>query len=352
MIKGFSMRVQKSLYTKFSLALFLFFNITLVFSQTSEDNFLYTVKKNDTIWDVCNIYVQDPLCWKSLVTYNQIENPKLLAPNSIVKIPNSWLITNDASALVIAVEGVVGVVRTGIPGQKKLVIGDRLSQNDVVEALNGTAMIKFADQSRLLLKENSTIRMASLQFYNSNQLVETRIELLKGRVNSQVEKIVNPKSVYEIFTPAAVAAVRGTEFRVSRTLDSKGNVVMSTELLSGALEIKNSTQSVNITAGQAAIATENSQVSVPIKLLSRPLVVLSERQNFELTYDIQWQPVLGAISYKINLIHNDSQIWEVTTKETSFVVENVPSGSYKLLVRGIDARNIEGKNRQLFIDVP
>lgn len=352
MIKGFSMRVHSSFYSKISIALVLLFNISLTFSQTDDVDFLYTVKNNDTIWGICSTYVQKPLCWKSLVTYNQIKNPKNLSPNSIVKIPNSWLIANEASALVIAVEGVVGVVRTGIPGQKDLVIGDRLSQNDVVQALNGTAMIKFADQSRLLLKENSTIRMASLQFYDSSQLVETRIELLKGRVNSQVEKMTDNKSVYEVYTPAAVAAVRGTQFRVSRTADSKDNVVMSTELLSGNLDINNDTQSVNITAGQAVIATENLGISAPIKLLSRPLVVLSESQNFELTYDIQWQPVDGAVSYKIDLFQNDSQLWEITTKETSFVVENIPSGNFKLLVRGIDERDIEGKNRQLFIDVP
>lgn len=346
------MRVHSSFYSKISIALVLFFNISLVFSQTEDVDFLYAVKKNDTIWAICSAYVHDPLCWKSLVSYNHIKDPKNLSPNSIVKIPSSWLIANTASALVIAVEGVVGVVRTGIPGQKDLVIGDRLSQNDVVQALNGTAMIKFSDQSRLLLKENSTIRMASLQFYDSSQLVETRIELLKGRVNSQIEKITDTKSVYEVFTPAAVAAVRGTQFRVSRTVDTKGNVVMSTELLSGVLEIKNDTQSVNITAGQAVIATEDSGISSPIKLLARPLVVLSERQNFELTYDIQWQPVDGAVAYKIDLIHNNSQLWEITTKETSFVVENIPSGNFKLLVRGIDARDIEGKNRQLFIDVP
>jgi hypothetical protein len=95
-----------------------------------------------------------------------------------------------------------------------LEVGDLLNQEDVVKSQGGSAMIEFADNSRLLLKENSTIRMASLKLYEETQLVNTRVELLKGRVKAQVEKLSNKDSRYEISTPAAVAAVRGTEFKV------------------------------------------------------------------------------------------------------------------------------------------
>ena len=167
------MSMIKRLLTTSIVAL-LYLNAPFTYSESSEE-MLYTVKKDDTVWAVCKTYVTDPLCWKKLADYNQLANPKYLPPNSTLRIPKAWLIDRSTTALVIAVEGDVLVERSGSKVEQELVVGDRLSQQDIVKSMKGTAMIKFADDSRLLLKANSTIRMASLQFYDPSQLVNTRI---------------------------------------------------------------------------------------------------------------------------------------------------------------------------------
>jgi hypothetical protein len=40
------------------------------------------------------------------------------------------------------------------------------------------------------------------------------------------------------------------------------------------------------------------------------------------------------------------------TLDTSFIVENLPSGRFELLIRGVDAQGIEGNQRSIFINVP
>lgn len=333
------------------MATLVLFSASFIDAQAAEDDLIYTVKKSDTVWGVCKAYVSDPLCWQKLVAYNQIKNPKYLPPKSTVRIPKAWLIDHPTTALVIAVEGEVNVVREGIK-EKRLFVADQLSQEDIVKALNGSAMIQFADESRMLLKANSTIRMASLQFYDSDQLVSTRVELLKGRVKALVEKISNKNSRYEISTPAAVAAVRGTEFRVGYAESTEGSAVMRTELLEGALELTSDTNQQDIIAGQAVMAIEGQGVSEPVALLPRPLMALNESKTLTLPFDIQWQPIDGAISYKVSLMMGDGQLWEISTEETYLTLQDLDSGNFELLIRGVDSQGFEGRNRRVKIDLP
>lgn len=325
-------------------------NVPLASSDTDDLN--YTVKKNDTIWGICKTYVSDPLCWKKLVTYNQLKNPKYLPPKSIIRIPREWLLDHPTTALVIAVEGQVNVTRNATKEQRGLIVGDLLNQQDVVQALNGSAMIKFADQSRLLLKANSTIRMETLQFYDPSQLVNTRVELLKGRVKAQVEKISNKNSRYEVVTPAAVAAVRGTEFRVANEKNASGRAVMRAELLTGALEIVSDSNKQSIIAGQAVMAVENEGVYTPVILLPRPLLEINGARSFQLPYDVQWKPLEGAVSYEVTLMTENNQVWQESTKETKFKLQDLDSGSFELLIRGVDSQGFEGRNRHLKINLP
>ncbi|MBL4799155.1 MAG: FecR domain-containing protein [Oleispira sp.] len=317
----------------------------------SEDDLIYTVQENDTVWGVCKIYVTDPLCWLKLVEYNQLKNPKYLPPKSIIKIPKSWLIDHSTTALVIAVEGDVLLVRKNSQQERRLNTGDLLSQEDIVKSMDGTAMIKFADNSRLLLKANSIIRMDSLQFNDLTRLIDTRVELLKGRVKSQVERLSNKNSHYYIFTPAAVAAVRGTEFRVSRSKNSVTNAVeMRTELLTGALLVSSDINQKKVKSGQGVLAIEGVGVSEPIKLLPRPLMALNESQSIALPLLLKWQAIEQAQSYKVTLISKDSQIWERTTENSELLIEDINSGQYQLLIRGVDSKGFEGRNRRLNIE--
>lgn len=345
------MKAIKRLLTSTVCALLLL-NLSASFASSEEDDLHYIVKKNDTVWAICKTYVSDPLCWKKLVTYNQLKNPKYLPPKSIIRIPKEWLSDHPTTALVIAVEGQVNVTRNESKDQRSLIVGDLLSQQDVVQALNGSALIKFADQSRLLLKANSTIRMASLQFYDPSQLVNTRVELLKGRVKAQVKKISNKNSRYEIVTPAAVAAVRGTEFRVENEKNDKGKAVMRAELLTGALEVVSGDNKQNIVAGQAVMAIEGEGVSEPVTLLPRPLLEINGARSFQLPYDIKWQAIEGAVSYQVTLMSESNQLWQESTTETTFKLQDLDSGRFELLIRGVDSRGFEGRDRRLKINLP
>ena len=317
-----------------------------VVAEDADGDWLYEVKLNDTIWDICKNYVADKQCWRKLVEYNQIKTPKYLPPESIVRIPKEWLKPSLAQALVIAVEGEVKVSRDGEEGDRDVNVGDKLSQLDVITARNGSAMIKFADDSRLLLKPNSAVRMQGLRYYQRGGIADTQIRLLRGRVKANVEKLKGLGSRFDIATPAAVAAVRGTEFRVGLE-QQDGKNIMVTELLEGALQLENDQGSQSLEAGEALRAVEGQQLQQPVSLLPRPRLDFSGAEDVVLPYQLQWFAVEGASFYKVSLRKEGLLLWEETTTGEGFEIDLPDDGEYEIQVSAVDAQGFEGKGRRL-----
>ncbi len=47
----------------------------------------YVVKYKDTLWDISNLYFKDPELYPRLAEYNSIDDPNLIFPHQIIKIP-------------------------------------------------------------------------------------------------------------------------------------------------------------------------------------------------------------------------------------------------------------------------
>ena len=48
---------------------------------------LITIEKGDTLWDLCQEYLKDPLQWRELSKYNDFSNPHLIYPGEQLRIP-------------------------------------------------------------------------------------------------------------------------------------------------------------------------------------------------------------------------------------------------------------------------
>ncbi len=319
---------------------------SLAFAEEKDSDWRYRVKVTDTIWDICKSYVSEPQCWRKLVEYNQVKNPKYLPPDSILRIPKSWLKPALAQALVVAVEGDVSVARKDQQGEVAVRVGDKLNRSDVITAEDGSAMIQFADDSKLLLKPNSSVRLEGLRYYQRGGIADTRIRLLKGRVKATVEKLRGAGSRFDISTPAAVAAVRGTEFRVGLE-DDNGKAVMSTELLEGGLSLENEQGEQALAAGQALRATEGEALPQPVALLPRPQLEFTSAQQVTLPYQLRWKTVAGAEKYRISLRKNNVLVWEMESFDASFELDLPDDGEYEIQVSAVDAQGFEGQARRL-----
>lgn len=57
--------------------------------EGDEDTKLITIVKGDTLWDLCQEHLKDPLRWRELSKYNDFTNPHLIYPGEKLRIPLS-----------------------------------------------------------------------------------------------------------------------------------------------------------------------------------------------------------------------------------------------------------------------
>src|SRR5665213_925317 len=137
--------------------------------------------------------------------------------------------------------GLILLVDTTVPESavegESVQVGDELITKDNSEitlALNDNTMVHIA--------ANSQVRVADLA-PNTTQGFSSRIELLLGNILSEVEKLNESKSSFEIEAGGVVCAVRGTAFEVQKQGD-----VVSASTFHGNVEMEKDGHSQNVPA--------------------------------------------------------------------------------------------------------
>ena len=120
-----------------------------------------------------------------------------------------------------------------------LVDGDRVRTAD-----DGHAVVTFFDASTLEVEPSTSIVVQSAK--PAGDAIDIRITQTLGRTWSSVQHLTNPASKYEIHTPSAVAAVRGTGMDVTVLPDGATTV----KLTDGFAVVTANGQSVTVNAGQ------------------------------------------------------------------------------------------------------
>jgi len=128
-----------------------------------------------------------------------------------------------SSSTLEVLDGAVAVSRGGntfVMGQD----GDMLQEGDVIRTGEGAhAVLTFFDGSVIELEPDSEIRVETLQATSAGDLLMTMQQTI-GRSWHVVSRTLSPNSKYEVRTPAATAAVRGTAFLVTVTPQGLANV--------------------------------------------------------------------------------------------------------------------------------
>lgn len=109
----------------------LFIVQLLVSTGANADDWLYTIKPGDTLWEVCADYVTGPKpqCIAKLHAYNtRITNKRRLPPGMRIKIPVTLLKHPPQSAVVEFTQGDAFLVRPGLAQKEILKAGQAVVQ--------------------------------------------------------------------------------------------------------------------------------------------------------------------------------------------------------------------------------
>jgi len=308
--------------------------------KAEEEYWEYTFRPGDSIWKIAEKYTTSVNNWIEIQELNKIRQgpDRRILPGTRIVIPVSMLKLQPTPAIVIAVSGAASLVRAN--GEKQtLETGTKLYSGDqVLTADEQSLRIQFADKSELQVLPNSIVVLDKLSHHKHTGMVDTRIRLNSGSVNTWVEKL-KPDSRYEIKTPAAVTAVRGTAYRlsstpqISRTMVTEGNVGVAA---GDAEKI--------VMDGYGIVAEKGKPLPEPVKLLPPPEIsdnLSKDRSELK----VSWIKLEGAKDYRYQLASDEKfnlVIVDSSTEDNTIEINDLEPGRYYLLVRGVDQYQLEG----------
>jgi hypothetical protein len=337
---------------RFFISLLLLFSLApAVMAETTSPNgqyWEYTFRPGDSLWSIAQKYTTSANNWKQIQRINRIRlgNDRKIQPGTRIVIPVTLLKIKPTPARVIALTGDASVQRAN--GERlKPEIGTLLYSGDkVITTAGQTLRLQFADESELQILGASVVVLDKLSFFKKTGMVDTRIRLDSGRVSTQVRK-QNSGSHYQIITPAATTAVRGTAFRLAFA-----DKVSRTEVTEGKVGVMIGDNIKLVPAGFGLVAEQGKPLPDPVKLLSPPLLNAPAVRTQSVR--LSWQALDGAISYRYQLasdagfsnIHID-----MASDKNQVALTQLEPGHYFLRVRAIDRNQLEGKNAQGEFDV-
>jgi hypothetical protein len=306
-------------------------------------DWIYTVRPDDTLWDLSERHLLNVSYWRRLQAYNDVSDPWQMPPGQRLRIPIRWLKVQPAPARVVAAAGEGTVTRAGSGSTSPLVEDTLLHAGDSVEvSATGSASLEFADGSRLLIAPGSVVHMDALRAYGDGGMVDTRIRLQEGRTEQQVPATKHPATRFEIWTPAAVSAVRGTEFRVGVAKEGR---VSRTEVLAGMTEVSAQNRSVPVGEGRGTITTRGRPPGVPRLLLPAPDLTVLPAKFDRVPIHLRIEPVANARAYRIEIAPTpafETLLFEGVEEKTMLRGPDLPDGRYSIRVRAIDDHGLEG----------
>lgn len=120
-----------------------------------------------------------------------------------------------AIGLYTAVSGKVTALHTGQPAAAPVSLRGDVYFKDVIETQAGArAKALFEDDSLLTIGEKSRVEVSEHVYDPSNNQRSTVLRLVQGKMRALVGKAFGQGSRFEVHTPTAVAAARGTYFVV------------------------------------------------------------------------------------------------------------------------------------------
>lgn len=302
----------------------------------------YTLRPGDTLIGVAQRYLARPAEWPRVQQLNRIADQYRLVPGTALRIPLAWLKQTPAPATVVAVSG---ETRLTLPGEaaRALRAGELLAAGAQLEtAANSSATLRFADGSTLVLQPGARMSLDSVSVYAGGGMVDTRLRLQAGRVEVGANPRHAPGSRLQIITPSAVAAVRGTRFRVGAD-----DAATREETLEGEVALDAAGRGVAVAAGQGSFAERGQPPSPPVALLPAPDVssLPARIESLPLVFDL---PQLAGASAWVGQIAPDARFETVLLEKTAamprIAFADLPDGNYVLRVRAADGNGLQGRD--------
>lgn len=302
-------------------------------------DWIYYAQPGDTLWDLCLQYTAKRGCWMTLAQHNSIVEDRNIQPGDKIGIPVAWLLEVPIVGAVLNVTGDVQYKESDMSEWLPLLQGQSLLLGSVIRTELGSANISLGSHSEVLVRAQTTLELNTMSVGNSPGQT-TKLNLPKGDVEVEVEP--RSRSRFEIHTPSAIAAVRGTQYRVS----AESPAATRSEVLSGLVAVQAGAE-VKLPAGYGLRTRQGEKMGEPRKLLPPPQFSV-ERINSTSPIDVVWASQPDAVVWQLDLYAADGHLLQTrSTSENQVRYEGLEIGCYQLVARGVDSEGFQGIDGQL-----
>ncbi|MES9893337.1 MAG: FecR domain-containing protein [Candidatus Thiodiazotropha endolucinida] len=321
----------------------LFFVLVVITGQAWSEDWAYRIHEGENLSIIAERFLKSEFTPEQLQIYNGIANNTEIPIGTEIRVPIDWLKEVLAGVKVKSVFGDASLQRTGASVSIVLVAGTMLNAGDRISTGVGASVsLQFADNSTLLIGEQSEVVFDALSSFHGMGMLDTRIRLQRGRIENRIKPLRKPEYRYEIHTPAAVTMVRGTEFRV---FSDAGDEQTRSEVTEGKVSITAEGETVLVEQGEGTLIEKGKSPSPPRALLAQPDLTEITHQFTMDGVVIEWSPLVGAAAYRYQLTNREEgMVAGGISSGNRIELSRLLAGDYRIALRGIDELGFEGFN--------
>lgn len=307
----------------------------------------YETHRGDTLDRLGTRYLVRPQAYRAVQRLNKIRDPRRLRVGSVLQIPLSLLKTEPVLA---RVEAFSGIVTTGSGSDvRQVTTATQIAAGTTIASgANSFVTVVFPDETRMTLPSLSLVRVVRSNRILLTGAVDRQIRVESGRSHYSVTPRTNNRDRFEVHTPLAIAAVRGTEFRVGYEAGAGRSAI---EVLEGEVAGNAETVAslaaeapadVTVTANNAALF--RADTAAPQMLALPPAPALLHPGRLQDDDDVVFE-FATAGTHRLQLARDASFIdlfAETRSDSPQVPLAGVPNGTLFVRATAIDANDIEG----------
>lgn len=339
---------------------------------------LYIVAPGDTLWSIANENLKSPHDWPRLMELNNMTDQSQLKVDQELRIPMELMKASfapvaeanrpaglPAMALIPASDGkstnVAPRAKEGakaVPNMAALPSATNavLATYGVVERVDGSKHSSLSPNDAL--NENSRVSTgkgssANIRLRDGSVLVllsETEVELSQPvkLVRGVLEYSANNSAEQQLVVTAAGEVLgQRARFRVGNLKDGKQ---MQVEVEHGTVTVAASKEQRAVGAGLAILVESGKPLAEPRQGLMRPDLSNMTKSSVNGQVDLSWAPISDAAGYRAQLVYAAETylvLLDEKITQPKLTWNNISPGLYRIRLRSIDNKGLEGLNAEL-----
>ncbi|AEI37641.1 MAG: FecR domain-containing protein [Zymomonas mobilis subsp. pomaceae] len=309
----------------------------------------YIIQEGDTLSLIAHLYFDRMADIQSIARRSRVSLDQPLHAGFHLQIPKSLLRRTITNAVVAHVSGPVFLYINGQKGT--LEQGRPVTEQTTIETgASGFVTLMLPDGSRVSMPSMSLLTITRLRKVALTDAIERSFKLEAGHVRVYAVPLFRSDSYFHIATPASLAAVRGTNFRVYYKQKDKAQKKENTiEVLDGLVMVDNRRHKYAVPGGYGTNYKENKGFPLVDSPMPKKRLTIFREVNPDIPLSViqNVQSYHATVARDADFLDLLSESWPTTG---NILLSGLADGHYYLRLSAVDNHDLEGQERVVSID--